>query len=438
MRCLVLLLLLCTIKVVGQQQLSLDDCISYGLTHHGSITIAENNRLSSDAAVKEVVAGYLPKVTVNGSIDDNLKVQEQVIPAGLFSDEDMRVAFTKQFNTTASVQADQVIYDQSLIVGIKAGKYTKQQATLTKKQKEEELVYQISSYYYQCWVYEAQLQFLVENKTSFENQLQIAGLQLDKGVLAQVDYNRLQVNYNTILSNIRTATHNLTTSKNTLKNTMGYPIEEELVLAKVTRVPEDILSTAAIDGSFSLEQRSDFQLDSLQTKLLELDYKRIKYGNLPKLSFYARYGTIGFGDNLSESFNTQQSFSAIGLKLSATLFEGFGKTARAKQAKLKFENAETQQKLNANSYRVEIVNATNKLKTAQAAINEELENIDLAESVFKATDLQYQKGVTSLKYWLDDQLALKEAQHNYLQAVVDYYVASVELKKSTGTLYNTY
>lgn len=34
-----------------------------------------------------------------GTIDDNLKVQQSVIPAGLFSSADLKVAFTKKFNS---------------------------------------------------------------------------------------------------------------------------------------------------------------------------------------------------------------------------------------------------------------------------------------------------------------------------------------------------
>ncbi|GLB49583.1 TolC family protein [Neptunitalea lumnitzerae] len=425
--------------LLGQENLSLEDCIAYGLANHGTITIAKNNTLASDAAVNEVVAGYLPKVSVNGGIDDNIKVQEQVIPAGIFSDQDLRVAFTKQYNTTGSVQLDQVIYDQSLLIGLKAGKYTKTQAALSKKEREEALVYSITSYYYQYGVYKLQLQFLLENKATYESQLQIAALQLEKGVLANVDYNRLQVNYNNILSNIRTASTNLSESMNALKNAMGYSLDKILQLEEVTKVPKEVLLQNELAvHEYDITKRSDYLLDSLNTQLLAIDFERIKYSNLPKLSFYARYGTIGFGDNLNESFSTQQSFSAIGLKLSATLFEGFGKTARAKQAEIKYKNAIEQQHLNSEKYKLEVANATNKLANAKEAITQELENINLAESVFNATNLQYRKGVTSLKYWLDDQLALKESQRNYLQAVVDYYVATIELKKSNGTLSTYY
>lgn len=84
-----------------------------------------NEKIAAKEAIREAPAAYLPTVAINGSIDDNLKVQEQIIPAGLLGDEDVRVAFTKQFSTNASIQLDQTIYDHSLIVGLRANKYKK-------------------------------------------------------------------------------------------------------------------------------------------------------------------------------------------------------------------------------------------------------------------------------------------------------------------------
>lgn len=157
------LLVLCVLNTNAQKTFSLKECIAYGLENHLSLKIAKNKEIAADASSKEALAGYLPKVNLNGSIDDNLKVQEQVIPAGVFGDEDMRIAFTKQFNITGTVELNQTIYDQSLIVGLKARKYYTMQSELNTQQANEELIYTITSSYYQVLVYKLQIQFLKEN-----------------------------------------------------------------------------------------------------------------------------------------------------------------------------------------------------------------------------------------------------------------------------------
>lgn len=434
---LVFFYLLC-FQLSAQETFNLEDCIDYGLHNHGTITIANNGELAADAAAKETFSGYLPKVSLNGNLDDNLKVQEQVIPAGVFGEEDVRVAFTKQFNTTATVELEQKIYDHSLIIDLKSRKFKQAQAKLETQQTKEDLIYTISSDYYQVMVYKLQLLLLNENKETYAEQVRISELQVEKGVLAKVDLKKVRVDYNSTLSQIRVTQNNLTNSINTLKNDIGYPVHKSLQVEEVEITPNDLMAETPTTDDFQPENRIEYQLDSINTELLKIDYRSTKNSGLPKLSAYANYGTVGFGDKLEESFNSQQSFSAIGLRLSANLFEGFGKTAKATQAKIKYENAKEQQKLDMATYKMEVANASSKLISSKTNVEEELENTELAQSVFNTTDLQYQKGVASLRDWLEDQLSLQQAQNNYLNAVVDFYVATLEFEKSKGTLKNYY
>ena len=61
-------------------------------------------------------------------------------------------------------------------------------------------------------------------------------------------------------------------------------------------------------------------------------------------------------------------------------------------------------------------------------------NMELSRSIFSVTDLQYQKGVTDMKDWLDSQNSLKEAQNSYLSSLYSYYQSKVDLEKARGTL----
>jgi len=75
-------------------------------------------------------------------------------------------------------------------------------------------------------------------------------------------------------------------------------------------------------------------------------------------------------------------------------------------------------------------------KVTQARTNMENDkrNVDLAESVFKVTNLQFQKGTTDLNDWLITRNSLQSAQNNYLNAMYSYYQARVDLEKAAGTL----
>lgn len=423
-------------QVRGQDKFSLKQCIEYGLNSNPSSAIAQNEKMIADAKAKEALSGYLPNINFSGSIDDNLKVQEQVIPAGLFGDQDIRVSFTKQFNTVGTLQLDQAIYDQSLIVGLKANKLVKKQAELNFQKSKEMIIYNISTAYYQIFTYQQQLELLHLNLDTYNKQLEIITLKVQKGVALQKDIDKVQVDYNNTLSQIRVAETNITLAENQLKYEMGFPMQAKLDIEKLDTESKEM--PLATSNDFKSENIIDRSLDQVSADLLKIEETRILAGYMPKLSGYARYGWNGFGDNLGQSFSTLSSFSSIGLKLTVPLFDGFKRNSQYKEAQLKYYNAVESNKLNEGKYRLEFENSVSKLFKAESNMENDRRNMELSRSIFSVTDLQYQKGVTDMKDWLDSQNSLKEAQNSYLSSLYGYFQSKVDLEKASGTLIQFY
>jgi outer membrane protein len=437
MKTKIILALICflPIHLFAQQQWNLRECIDYGLKNNRSSTVYENEKKAADAKAKEALADYLPKISVSGTFDDNLKVQQSVIPAGIFGPTDIRVAFTQKYNTNGVAQLDQTIYDQSLLNGLKANKYGKQQADLNIKQNQETIIYNIGNAYYQIYVYREQLRLLKENLETYRKQVEISKLQVGKGVTLQKDLDKVTVDYNNAVSQIRVAESNLTLAQNQLKYEMGYPINSVLPVDSVSQ--QDVTVPAAMSTSssdFSAGNRTDYQLSEVNAKLLEIDQSRIKAGALPKLTGYARYGAVGFGNSLGPAFSDLNPYSAVGLKLTIPLFDFFKRNAQYSQAKYKSLNALENLKLDAGKYQLEYENARTKLVKAQTNLENDKRNVDLAQSVFKTTNLQYQRGVTDLTEWLNAQNSIKEAQNNYLNSLYSFYQAKLDLEKAAGSL----
>ncbi|WP_078347277.1 TolC family protein [Mucilaginibacter pedocola] len=426
--------------LLAQQQWNLKECIDYGLKNNRSNAVYDNEKRIADAKAKEALADYLPKVSVTGSFDDNLKVQQSIIPAGVFGPDPVRVAFTQKFNTNGTAQLDQTIYDQALLNGLKANKYNKQQADLNVKQNQETLIYNISNAYYQIYVYREQLRLLKENLDSYRKQMDISKLQVQKGVTLQKDLDKVTVDYNNATSQIRVAESNLTLAQNQLKYEMGYPIADVLPVDSVSQqdaavVPAEIATT---DNSFTVANRTDYQLSQVNSKLLEIDEKRIKAGALPRLTGYVRYGAVGFGNTLGPAFSDLNPFSAVGLKLTIPLFDIFKRNAQYNQAKYKTLNAAENLKLDEGKYQMEFENSRTKLLKAQTNLSNDKRNIELAESVFRTTDLQYKKGVTTLIDWITARNSIKDAQNNYLNSLYSFYQARLDLEKANGSLKTYY
>lgn len=436
---LLLILLFMPFSLYAQQNWDLKSCIAYGLKNNRNTVVYANEKMAADAKAKETLADYLPKISVTGTFDNNLKVQQSVIPAGIFGPEPLKVAFSQKYNTNGMAQLDQTIYDQSLITGLKAGKYNNQQADLNIKQSEETIIYNISNAYFQIYIYREQLELLKGNLETYQKQIGVSKLQVDQGVKLQKDLDKVIVDYNNAVSQIRVAESNLTLSENQLKYEMGYPIADKLPIGSLSQ--QDVLSSVLLGTShqgFSVDQRTDYQQSEVNAKLLEIDQKRIKAGALPKLTGYARYGAVGFGQTLGPAFNDLSPYSAIGLKLTIPIFDFFKRNAQYNQARYKSLNAVETLKLDAGKYQLEYENARTKLIKAQINVENDKRNIDLAKSVFKTTNLQYQKGTTDLTDWINAQNSIKEAQNNYLNSLYSFYQAKIDLEKASGTLKTFY
>jgi len=438
----------------AQERWNLKDCITYGLKNNRNSTVYENEKRAADAQAKEALADYLPKISVTGSLDNNLKVQESVIPGGVFGPDPIRVAFSQKYNSNAQAQLDQTIYDQSLLTGLKASKYNKQQADVNIRKSEETIIYNIGNAYYQIYVYREQLRLLKENLGTYRRQVNISKLQVEKGITLQKDLDKVTVDYNNALSQIRIAESNLILSQNQLKYEMGYPISSVLPVDSISQqdVAANVLGNApgstvkagnGIGGNdlavpFVVGNRADYQLSQINAKLLTIDEKRIRAGAMPKLTGYARYGAVGFGNSIGPAFKELSPFSAVGIKLSIPLFDFFRRNAQYNQAKYKSLNAAENLKLDEGKYELEYENAKTKLNNAQSNLESDSRNIGLAESVFKTTDLQYKKGVTDLTEWLNAQNSIKESQNNYLNSLFSFYQAKLDLQKASGSLKTFY
>jgi outer membrane protein len=422
----------------GQQQWGLKDCIAYGLKNNRSNNIYANDKNEATAKAHEALAGYLPSISVTSELDDNLKLQESVIPAGIFGPNALKIALTQKYNTTAVAQVNQTIYDQSLLTGLKANKFNGQQADLNIRQNEETIIYNVSKAYYQIYIYREQLSLLKINLETYSRQMRISALKVKKGVVLQSDLDKVTVNYNNTLSQVSVAESNLIASENQLKNEMGYPLKTHLLVDSIAPFVNKDKLAATDSTAFSPQNRTDYQLSKVNEQLLEINQKSIRDEAYPKLTAYAKYGTVGFGNSLSPALNDLNSFSSIGLKLSIPLFDFYKRNARYKEAEYERLNAQEQTKIDEDNFRLEYENARTKLDKAQSDMDNNCRNIVLARSVFSTTDLQFQKGVTDLTDWLNAQSSLKEAQNNYLTSLYNFCLAKIDLEQANGTLQNFY
>lgn len=328
---IILLILSFGLKTNAQENRTLKQCIEYGLKNNRNNTIYANQKLIADARAKQVLADYLPRVSLSSTLDNNLKLQQSLIPAGVLGPDEIQFSFTQKFNSNALAQLDQVIFDKSLLTGLKANKYNKVEADLNIEQSQELIIYNISTAYFQIFVCNQQLKLLEYNKGTYEKQMEIYSLQVSKGITLQKDLDKVSVDYSNNISQIRVAQSNLQLAKNQLKFEMGFPINDPLTIDLSTKTETPVPFDDS-NKTFSPASRVDYKLAELSIKVLEIEQSRIKAEAFPKLSGYARYGAVGFGNNLKGAYAELLPYSTIGLKLNIPILDFYKRNAQYKEA----------------------------------------------------------------------------------------------------------
>jgi len=156
----------------------------------------------------------------------------------------------------------------------------------------------------------------------------------------------------------------------------------------------------------------------------------------PSLSFYGDYNYNAMRQefNFFDADKDWYSSSAIGLKLTVPIFDGFQRNSRVAQSKLNIKKAEENLLLTAQSIKVDISNYEIQYKNAIDNINREKENLDLAESVYKNTQLEYQQGAGSTLDLIQSESSFMAAQNTYFNKLLNLYIARIELEKAKGNL----
>ncbi len=428
--------MLITNSLFAQTKLSLKECIEYGLKNNGNVKLAQIKENIATQQSREALSAYLPQVAAAGTLDDNIKLQSTIIPAGFGgSTEARRLTLGSKYASNISAQADQVLFDQALLTGLKANKPNIANAALNAQKTKENIIYNVTNNYYQVFVTTQQIALLNDNLTKTQRILETLQLQLDNGVIKKVDYDRTKVSLNNIKSQLTLAESNLTLAQNQLKFQMGMPMSEQIEL---TDNPLNKPFQVYQPGRFDPANLSDFKIQQTNMQLQGIEKDRIKAGYLPKVSVYGRYGFQALGNDLGASWGNWFSFGAIGLKLTIPVFDSFKRDAQWKQADLNLRTLNEQLKLNVQNYELQNNNATTQLQKARISLSNDESNVTLAKEVYDVTTLQYREGTIPLSDLLNAELSYKEAQSNYINSMLSYYQAQLGIEQSQGSLTSFY
>lgn len=419
-------------SALAQDSFTLSECIDYTLDNHPSVSVYENNREIARAESNQSVASYLPQVMGSAGIIDNLELQTTILPAGLKGPESAEVQFGTQFNTTVGIDVNQTIYDQSKIMGIKAGEPYEEMTRLQQEQNKETLIYNTATAYFQVLIYNEQLSILESNKHKYEELVATLSFQEQKGVVLENDVDRVRVNLSATNYQIKDARTQIQLALNALKNAMGMPYSVPLEVVKA--IDYASFANMQMEEELILDNLTEIKINQKQIALQEIDVKMTRASYIPTLNFVGKYATQTLSNEFEDAFSGWNEYSYVGLSLQVPIFSGLGRINKLHEANLKLENEQSNYLINSQNLQLRFENAKTSVGTAYSSFQSNLDNLNLAKKLLDVTEYQYQQGVVSLTDYLNDDTAYKNAQSNYIKSLYGLIINQLDYQKSQGTL----
>ncbi len=419
---------------------SVQQSIAYALDHQGNVINAKYEVDKANAHVKEIIGIGLPQISGTGNIQDFLQIPTTLIPAQFFGGPAGTfepIKFGTQYNTSGELDASQILFDGSYIVGLEAVKTYRELAQRSLQQTDIQTVSAVTKAYYTILVNHWKLQMVDADVQRLKALMDQSQAMYEKGFAEKIDWERIKVSYNNLKTQEKTIGKLVDLSYKLLKFQMGMPMADSLSLS-------DSLKTIPLspdmekDTAFKPENRIEYAL--AQTNLMgqELLLRKDHYSYFPSVAAYASISRQALGDQF-EIFSPSQVWyptSLIGLKVSVPIFDGLQKQYRVQQDKIGvLEGLNTLNTLKL-SIALDIANSSTSLENAIADLRNQQENMDLAQNVEHDAKIKYEAGTGSNIEVIDAETSLTEAETNYYNALFNTLVAKVDYEQAKGNLYN--
>ena len=418
----------------NKHNFTIQQCIDYATKNNVQVKNALLNVQIQNQTNRGITSAALPTLTGNIAATRYFNIPVQVLPAGAFGPNDMAVSFGLPYNSTASLQLQQLLFDGQVFVGLQARKASMDFQTKNMEVTEEAIKTNIEKIYYQLVVSKTQIKLLDANIDRLEKLEHDTKELYKNGFAEKLDVNKVGVQLTNLKTQKISVQNKIDIGYLGLKTLIGMPIKDKLALTDTiseSQIKDGILQ----DAPYKYDDRKEYQFALLGIKLNEYNIKRYKLSYLPTVALSGTYAQQAYRHDFSY-FQSKMWYQAswVGLNISVPIFSGFAKDAKVQQSKLELQ----QTKNNIENLKLTIDNEVEQaklnFKSAIATIDFQKQNMALAETVYDQTKKKYEGGTGSNTEITAAETDLITAQTNYVSALYDAVISKIDYLKAIGKL----
>ena len=413
---------------------------AYTLKQAQDYALINNYRIKSAILEKEIAhhtvkvfksIGF-PFVATNGNFQSFIDRPTSIIPPGAFGpgtgDEPLEVQFGTNYNSSIGLTANQVIFDASYFVGLKAAKAFSTVSAQALVKTTIEIQTTVAQSYYAALAAHENILIFESNKQNLVKTLRETQARFQAGFMEEMDVEQLELLVSNIDNLLNSAHSQAEISLKLLKFQMGLDVKQSIELTDNLDILVASLESNIPGTEFSLESHIDYQLATTRVTLMNLNKKVEQSKFYPKLTGFFNYSQNAFRNEFNFFEGGKWYPTTLwGLNLSFPIFSGLGQHSVVKKAKLELEKAEIQKIQVSQALSLQEQTARVEYNTALESYQIRKKSLALAKTIQKKTTTKFTEGVAS-------SMELTQAENQFFSAQGKYIQSIFKLLNTKATL----
>ncbi|MEQ8188175.1 MAG: TolC family protein [Candidatus Eremiobacterota bacterium] len=405
-----------------EKEMTLEESINISLKENPNMKKADSILKEADLYITETRGTMLPHVDVGVDYTrvGNIATldMKQFGMTGNFQDENNYKCYAK---------LTQMLFDYRLITSYELSKLNLLDANYRYDKTKQDVLYNVNKTYYNVLLANSSLAIADETVIQYQTQLERTQKMYKQGSVPKYDVLRVEVNLASAQEDYIKASNNIDISKASFNNALGIALSNPVNIKKLlSYMPWKVNYDESL--AYAFKNRPEIlQVDNM-VAIAEEKIQYAKGERYPSVNLSANY--YSQNDTLVQPPNTWN----LTVGASMPIFHGCSIKARIEKAEEQLSQVNDDKTLTYQSVELDVKQSYLNLNEAFKRIDVAEKNVAQAEESKRMADLRYKGGVASIQEVLDTQTSLTSAKTNYLQAIYDYEMAKISLKKAMGML----
>jgi len=458
--------------VVGAQNvddqapaLGLEEVLRMAVDRSRDIVVARTGLAEAEERVSEAWSAVYPSLDFSAGYTRNVSPQVSFLPADFFpgsggdGGEFVPVQFGADNSWQTSLSLEQPIFRAGAFIGVSAaGRYQELQEEVL-RWRVQTTVTEVRIAYYDLLLAQEEVRLTENSLARVRASLEETRALNEAGLSSDYDVLRLEVELANLEPRVRTARNRVERTRRDLALQLDMDDPAGLrVRGSLAELSLDSLSSnsdanrriltlmgvdmgATTDTTALVERARRARTDVLQAEATadlrraELRVQQMEY--LPRISLVGNYSIQAQQNGAPDFFgtgNTRAYARSVGLQVTVPVFTGFQRDAAVDQRQAVLRGAEVQAQLARDRARNQVLTFLDDVGEARVRADAQRLAVRQARRGYEIAEAEYTEGIAGRLQLTDAEVALRQSEFNYAQAVYDYLVARANLDRAVGAV----